>query len=90
MSSTDGCAIFRWIIGVGLDQKKKIKIKKIEKNLSVLLRYDLKLIVPPDPTSAPRCPVEPSASVVAPPEISRNNDADMCSLVCVVFLATVC
>ena len=26
--------------------KKKIKIKKIEKNLSVLLRYNLKLIVP--------------------------------------------
>ena len=47
MSSTDGCAIFRWIIGVGLDQKK-IKIKKIEKNLSVLLRYNLKLIVPCD------------------------------------------
>ena len=23
MSSTDGCAIFRWIIGAGLDQKKK-------------------------------------------------------------------
>ena len=45
MSSTDGCAIFRWIIGVGLDQKK-IEIKIIEKNLSVLLRYNSKLILP--------------------------------------------
>ena len=47
MSSTDGCAIFRWIIGAGLDQKK-IRIKKIGKNLSVLLRYNSKLIVPLD------------------------------------------
>ena len=48
MSSTDGCAIFRWIIGAGLDQKK-IRIKKIGKNLSVLLRYNSKLIVPITP-----------------------------------------
>ena len=45
MSSTDGCAIFRWIIGAGLDQKKN-QNKKNGKNLSVLLRYNSKLIVP--------------------------------------------
>ena len=30
MSSTDGCAIFRWIIGVGL-VKKKLKSNQLEK-----------------------------------------------------------
>ena len=35
MSSTDGCIIFRWIIGVGLDQKKNQNQKNWKKSVCV-------------------------------------------------------
>ena len=45
MSSTDGCAIFGWLLGIGLDQKK-IKINFFSKYLSALQRYNIELILP--------------------------------------------
>ena len=45
MSSTDGCAIFGWLLGIGLDQKK-IKINFFSKYLLALQRYNIELILP--------------------------------------------